>query len=129
MTRALLLAVVAPLFLTGVAHAQTVRPLPPGPSAWEQNRWQGEQHRYEMDRLRLQTEQRQAATRQLQLETRLNRMDLDSRRTTDPYIPSAPPALRSPEEKRGARVAATERRRATTDSVTQIDSWLDRRPN
>lgn len=129
MTRALILAAVAaPLLLAGAAQAQTP-PLPPAPSAYDQHRWQAEQHRYEIDRLRLQADQREATARQLDLETRLNRMDLQSRRTADPYVPSAPRALRAPEDEQALRRSATERRRATQAGVGQIDAWLDRRPN
>ena len=129
MTRALILAAVAaPLLLASAAHAQT-QPLPPGPSAYDQHRWQAEQHRYEIDRLRLQADQREATARQLELETRLNRMDLQSRRAADPYVPSAPRALRAPEDEQALRRSATERRRATEAGVGQIDAWLDRRPN
>lgn len=131
MTRALILAAVAaPLLLANVAQAQTLAQIPPpGASAYEQHRWQAEQHRYEMDRLRLQADQREATVRQLELETRLNRMDLQSRRTADPYVPSAPRALRAPEDEQALRRSATERRRATEAGVGQIDAWLDRRPN
>lgn len=131
MTRALILAaVVTPFLLGGAAHAQTApRPLPLGPSAWEQHRYQADQHRYEMDRLRQQTDQRQATTRQLELESRLTRMDLEAQRTTDPYVPSQPRALRSPEQERSLRESATARRRATEAGVGEIDAWLDRRPN
>ncbi len=129
MTRALILAAVAaPLLLAGAAHAQT-QPLPSGASTYDQHRWQAEQHRYEIDRLRLQADQREATARQLELETRLNRMDLQSRRTADPYVPSAPRALRTPEDEQALRRSATERRRATEAGVGQIDAWLDRRPN
>ncbi len=129
MTRALILAAVAaPLLLAGAARAQTW-PLPPGPSALDQHRYQADRHRYEMDRLRMQADQREATARQIEMESRLSRMDLDRRRTTDPYIPSAPPALRSPEEERTARQSATDRRRATESAVGEIDAWLDRRPN
>lgn len=129
MTRALILAAVAaPLLLAGAAQAQ-VPPLPPAPSAYDQHRWQAEQHRYAMDQLRLQADQREATARQLELETRLNRMDLQSRRAADPYVPTPPRALRSPEDERTLRQSATERRRATEAGVGQIDAWLDRRPN
>jgi Spy/CpxP family protein refolding chaperone len=129
MTRALILAAVAaPLLLAGAAQAQTY-PLPPPASAWDQHRYQADQNRYEMDRLRQQADQREATIRQLELESRLNRMDLERRRTVDPYVPSQPPALRSPEDERASRQSATERRQATEAGVGQIDAWLDRRPN
>lgn len=131
MTRTILLAAVAaPLLLAGTASAQ-IRPLPPtaGASAYDQHRWQADQHRYEMDRLRLQADQREATARQLELDARLARQQLDNRRSVDPYIPSQPPALRSPEEERTTREAATARRQAVDARVGEIDAWLDRRPN
>lgn len=133
MTRALILtALVAPLMLAGAAQAQTAprpAPMPAAPSIWDQHRYQADQHRYEMDRLRQQNEQRQATARQLELQTRQSQLDLQQRRTVDPYVPSAPPALRSPEEERATRQAATERRETTSQRVGEIDAWLDRRPN
>jgi hypothetical protein len=128
MTRALLLAALAaPLMLAGAAHAQSV-PQPPGLSTWDQHRYQADQHRYEMDRLRQQTDQRQATARQLQLESRQTRLELDQRRATDPSAAPLPP-IRSVEEERAAREAATRRRETTADRVGEIDDWLDRRPN
>jgi hypothetical protein len=131
MTRALILAAfVTPLLLSAPAHAQIAPArLPTAPSTWDQHRYQADQHRYEMDRLRQQNEQRQATARQLELQTRQNQLDLQNRRTVDPYVPSAPPALRSPEEERAARQAAGERRETTSQRVGEIDAWLDRRPN
>jgi hypothetical protein len=131
MTRALILAAaVAPLLLAGTARAQTP-PLPPGPSPWDQHRYQADQHRYEMDRLRMQADQGEATARQIELQSRLNRMEVDRQRDLTPSVsPYAEPrALRSPEEERTLRQSATERRRATESSVGQIDAWLDRRPN
>lgn len=133
MTRALILAAIAaPLLLAGAAQAQTV-PLPPSPpgaaSAWDQHRYQADQSRYEMNRLRMQADQREATTRQLELESRLSRMDLERRRTADPYVLSQPRALRAPEDERALRQSATQRRRATEAGVGEIDAWLDHRPN
>lgn len=129
MTRALILVLIAvPVLAAGAAHAQTY-PLPAGPSAYDQHRWQADQHRDQMNRLRLQADQREAMVRQLELESRLNRMELDARRSADPYIPVAPRALRSPADERALRESATERRRATEAGVGEIDAWLDRRPN
>jgi hypothetical protein len=133
MTRALILtAAVAPLLLAGAAQAQT-HPLPPGPSAFDQHRYQADQHRYEMDRLRMQADQRDATTRQIELDSRLTRMELERRRDPAPYVtpyaPTTPRALRSPDEERSLRESATDRRRAMESSVGEIDAWLDRRPN
>lgn len=129
MIRALILAALATPLIAGAAQAQSVRPLPPGPSTWDQHRYQADQHRYEMDRLRAQADQREAVTRQLDLQSRLNREALRSRLASDPYIPTQPRDLRSPEDERAAREAATARRQATEAGVGQIDAWLDRRPN
>ena len=130
MAHALLIAALAaPLTLAGAAYAQTTpRPLPPGPAAWEQHRYQADQHRYEMDRLRQQNDQRQATAGQLQQESRQTRLELDRQRTTERS--AAPlPRIRSFEEERAAREAATARRETTADRVGEIDAWLDRRPN
>ena len=130
MTRALFLAAaVARCCCPARPTPSLSAPLPPGPSAWDQHRYQADQHRYEMDRLRLQNDQREATARQLQLESRQTLNDLNARRTMDPYVPYSPPALRSPEQERAARVSATERRETTTSRVGEIDAWLDRRPN
>jgi hypothetical protein len=132
MTRALILAVAVAPLLAGAAWAQTPpQALPPGPSTWEQHRYQADQHRYEMDRLRLQAEQREVTARQIELQSRQTRMELERHRDLNPSAaPYAEPrALRSPEEERTLRQSATERRRATESSVGQIDAWLDRRPN
>lgn len=129
MTRALLLAAIAaPLLIATAAQAQT-RPLPPGASAMERHRFQADQHRYEMDRQRLQADQREATARQMQTETRLNRLEIEARRQPEPYIPASPPALRSPEQERESREAATARRELAAGQVGEIDAWLDRRPN
>jgi hypothetical protein len=101
----------------------------PGLSTFDRHRIEADRHRQEMDRLRMQSDQRQAFVRQLETDTRLNRLDAESRRQPDPYTPPATPRLRSPEEERAAREAATERRRRTSEEVGQIDAWLDRLPN
>ncbi|HYC75237.1 hypothetical protein [Brevundimonas sp.] len=97
----------------------------PGASV-DPHRHQADQHRYEIDRLRAQADQRAAFARQLELEARLRRMEVEAAR--QPPLTEDPTgrALRSPEEERALREAATERRRATTAGVTQIDRWLDR---
>ena len=128
MKRALIVAAVsAPLLLAVAAQAQT-RPLPPGPSAMDRHRWQADQHRYEVDRQRLQADQRQVQARQMETQSRINRLEIQSRNQPDPYV-SAPQTLRSPEQEREAREAATARRERTASEVGQIDNWLDRRPN
>jgi len=121
MARLLALAV---LLAAGPAAAQ-VAPT----DAFERHRWQADRHRMEMDRLRARADQREAEARRHALESRLTRMEIEAHRQPEPYIPTTPPALRSPEEERAAREAAAARRRATAEGVGQIDAWLDRGPN
>lgn len=126
MTGARLIVLAAALAAAGTAQAQTTPR--PGASAMDQHRWQADQHRLAIDNLRLQSDQRDLQARQLDLEARLNRREIEARRQPDLYVPSAPPALRTPEQERAAREAAARRRQAAGD-VGQIDAWLDRRPN
>ena len=107
----------------GSAQAQSWPPV--GPTV-DPHRYQADQHRDEIDRLRARADQREAFARQLQLETRLNRLEIEAARPREPIQPPPYLALRSPEEERAFRESATERRRATTSGVTQIDAWLDR---
>ena len=109
-----------------LAQAQTWQPRPGAP-AIDPHRYQAEQHRSEMERLRAQAEQREAFARQLEIEARLNRQRIEAVRPPEPVQPSAPRALRSPEEARALRLSASGRRAATTSDVNQIDAWLDRR--
>lgn len=124
MTAARALLAVAALAAAGSAQAQSWPPAA-GPTV-DPHRYQADQHRYEIDRLRAQADQRQAFARQLQLETRLNRLEIEAARQPEPLPPPAYRPLRSPEEERALREAATERRRATAAGVGQIDAWLDR---
>lgn len=127
MTRiALALAVLA---VAGPALAQTPPRVPPsGLSTFDRHQFQAEQHRQRMDQLRNQSDQRQALTNQLRLDGELARQRVERSRQTDPYAWNTP-AIRSPEDERAAREAATERRRRAASDVGQIDDWLDRRPN
>lgn len=100
----------------------------PGASAADQHRYQADRHRDEIGRLRALADQREDVTRQNELEFRLNRLRLVAARQTEPALPPALRPLRSPQDERVARLSATERRRATTAAVAQIDAWLDRRP-
>ena len=88
-----------------------------------------ETQRYAIERQRQQAEAAEALARQQQLQTRLTLMELQARRTPSPTPDNPVPALRSPEQERAAREAATARRQATTQGVGQIDSWLDRQPH
>lgn len=124
MTRALIPLSLAIAALAASAQAQTAPPyVSPGV---DPHQYQAEQHRYEIDRLRARADERQAFARQLQLETRLNRLEIEAARQPEPPQPPPYRVLRSPEEERARRESATERRRATTAGVSQIDAWLDR---
>ena len=108
------------------AQAQSWQPRAGAPVI-DPYRYQADQHRFEMDRLRSQAEQREAFARQLEIEARLNRQRIETARPPEPVQPSAPRALRSPEEERALRLSASGRRAATTSNVSQIDAGLDRR--
>lgn len=123
MTRRLIALTVALAAAAGSAAAQ-VPPRAAFPPV-DPHRYQVDQHRYEMDRLRAQADQRQAFSDQLQLESRLTRQRLEASRLLEPTT-LAPTPLRSPEQERAARLAATERRAATVSAVSEIDAWLDR---
>ncbi len=117
-----------PFALAAVAGSAGAQVAPPyRPPTVDPHRYQADQHRYEMDRLRARADQREAFARQLQLETRLNRLEIEAARQPEPLQPPPSRALRSPEEERALRESATERRRAATAGVTEIDAWLDRR--
>ncbi len=118
MTRLIALAAL----LAAAPAAAQVAPTDP----FERHRWQAEQHRLEMDRLRARADQREAEARRQALESRLTRMEIEARRQPEPYLPEVGRSLRTPEEERAAREAATARRRATAQGVGQIDAWLDR---
>lgn len=86
----------------------------------------GERHRFEMERLRVRSDDRAAFARDQALNTRLTVRDLQSARPPEPVQPPPFRALRTPEQERALRQAATTRRRSTVEVVTQIDGWLDR---
>ena len=122
MTR-LIVPALALLALAAPAAAQSWPPAGVDP-----HRYQADQHRQEMQRLRARADQREAFARQFELETRLNRLEIEAARQSNPIQPPAERRLRSPSEERALREAAAERRRAATADVTQIDAWLDRSP-
>jgi len=107
------------------ATAQTWQPRP-GALAIDSHRYQADQHRLEMDRLRARADERAAFARQLETEARLDRYRLEAARAPEPALPPIADAPRSPEEERVLRLSATERRRAVSAEVGQIDAWLDR---
>jgi len=130
MTRALILLPFAlAAAIAGSARAQVPPPYAPPGVGVDLHRYQADQHRYEIDRLRARADQRDAFARQLQLETRLNRLQIEAARQPEPILPLDGRALRSPEDERALRESATDRRRAATAGVTQIDAWLDRPAN
>jgi len=88
-----------------------------------------ETQRYAIERQRQQAESAELLARQQQLQTRLTLMELQARRIPAPTPDAPASALRSPEQERAAREAATARRQATAQGVSQIDSWLDRQPH
>jgi hypothetical protein len=126
MTVARILAAAVVLAVSaGPALAQDWPPRPGAPAV-DHHRYQADRHRAEMDRLRARADQREALARQLEFETRLNRQRIEAARQPEPVQPPAWRALRTPEEERAAREAATRRRQSTTAGVSQIDGWLDR---
>jgi hypothetical protein len=124
MTRRLIALTVALAAVAGSAAAQ-VPPRAAFPPA-DPHRYQVDRHRYEMDRLRAQADQRQAFADRVQLEGRLTRQRLEASRLPEPGTVLAPAPLRSAEQERAGRLAATERRAATVSAVSEIDAWLDR---
>ena len=112
--------IVPALALLALAAPAAAQSWPPAAGV-DPHRHQADQHRQEMQRLRARADQREAFARQLQLETRLAGGLQFETVQPEPYR-----QLRSPEAERALREAATQRRRATTADVTQIDAWLDR---
>ncbi len=104
MTRSIALAV-AVIALAGPVSAQ-VYPYSP---AGRPDLTTGDIHRYEMDRLRNQADRNQDLAQSQSAQTRATIQSLQSRRQ---------PPLDLPEARSGAVVRST----------TQIDTWLDRRP-
>lgn len=113
------------------ANAQTWPGWPgPPPPGYSPGSAIADQHRYEMDRLRNQAAEREALAQQQRLQTQLTIQQLQAAR--QPTLPSPPPTAYVPrtlEQERQAREAQTARREAMVRGVTQIDAWLDRRPD
>lgn len=124
MTRALIIAAV--LACAAPAAAQTVPPIRPGQAPLDYGRYQADQNRLEMERLRLQADQREAFARQLETEGRLRSLQIQAARRPEPILPPGSRILRSPEEERARRHAATARGQAAAADASQIDAWLDR---
>ena len=87
----------------------------------------GDIHRYEMDRLRNQADRNQALAQSQSAQTRATIQQLQARRQAPLDLPDTRRPL-TLEEARQARLAAEVRSGAVMRSTTQIDSWLDRRP-
>ena len=112
------------------ANAQTWPGWPgPPPPGYDPGSAIAYQHRIEMDRLRNQAAEREALAQQQRLQTQLTIQQLEAAR--QPNLPSPPPVayVRSPEQERQAREAQTARREEMVRGVTEIDAWLDRRPD
>lgn len=113
------------------ANAQTWPGWPgPPPPGYSPGSAIADQHRYEMDRLRNQAAEREALAQQQRLQTQLTIQQLQAARQPTPPLP--PPSAYAPrtlEQERQAREAQTARREEMTRGVTEIDAWLDRRPD
>ena len=124
---ATLMLAAAPL----VANAQTWPGWPgPPPAGYDPGSAIADQHRIEMDRLRNQAAEREALAQQQRLQTRMTLQRLEAAR--QPAVPSPPQTAYVPrtlEQERQAREAQAARREEMTRGVTEIDAWLDRRPN
>lgn len=125
MTKALVIAVAFAVATPAGAQVPPYAPRP-GEPAVDYNRYQADQNRLEMERLRAQADQREAQARQMETEARLRRLRIEAARQPEPIQPETRRRLRTPEEERAARQAATARREATAAGVGQIDHWLDR---
>lgn len=125
MTRAFILAVAFAVATPVVAQVPPYVPRP-GEAPFDYNRYQADQNRAEMERLRAQADQREASARQLETEARLRSLRIQAARPPEPVQPPGTRILRSPEEERATRRAATARRQTTAAGVGQIDAWLDR---
>ncbi|CAN5382554.1 hypothetical protein BH10PSE1_BH10PSE1_31700 [soil metagenome] len=87
----------------------------------------GDIHRYQMDRLRAQADQNQALARSQALESQLTIQQLQSRRQA-PLATPEPTRFLTLDEARQSRQATEARSATATRSMSQIDAWLDRRP-
>ncbi len=126
MTKALTFALLIALSAPVAARAQIAPPTRPGEAPFDYNRYASDQNRLEMERLRAEADQREAAARQMETEARLRSLRIQAARQPEPVQPPPSRILRSPQEERAARQAATARREATAAGVGQIDAWLDR---
>lgn len=113
------------------ANAQTWPGWPgPPPPGYDPGSAIADQHRIEMDRLRNQAAEREALAQQQRLQTQLTIQQLEAaRQPTPPLPPSTAYAPRTLEQERQAREAQDRRRDQMVRGITEIDAWLDRRPD
>ena len=112
------------------AKAQTWPGWPgPPPPGYDPGSAIADQHRIEMDRLRNQAAEREALAQQQRLQTQLTIQQLEAARQPTPLPPSTAYAPRTLEQERQAREAQDRRRDQMVRGVTEIDAWLDRRPD
>lgn len=124
MIRALALAAVAALASPALAQVP-----PPGASTLDIHRYQLDQHRAAMAAQSRQSQLREMEARQAQFDARLTRFEVEARRPSALPDPLPPIVIRSPEQERAYREAATARRETRQQAMGQIDAWLDRRPD
>ena len=122
MTRSSILAV-ALIALAGPVSAQVYPYSPTG----RPDLTTGDVHRYEMDRLRNQSDRSQALAQSQTAQTRATIQSLQARRQPPLDLPEARLPL-TLDEARQARQASQARSDAVVRPSTQIDTWLDRRP-
>jgi hypothetical protein len=129
--RRLILMTLMMAVLPLAANAQTWPGWPaPPPPGYDPGSAIADQHRIEMDRLRNQAAEREALAQQQRLQTRLTIQQLEA--TRQPALPAPPQTAYAPrtlEQERQAREAQATRREETVRGVTEIDAWLDRRPD
>ena len=107
-------------------------PAPALAQSWTPD-WRGssistaDRHRWEMERLRARSDANEALARQQRLETRLTVLDLQAARQPAVAPPKDWRPLGSPEAERARREAVERRGQTVRESVSEIDSWLDRR--
>lgn len=125
----LMTMLVAALPLAAKAQTWPGWPGPP-PPGYDRGSAIADQHRIEMDRLRNQAAERDALAQQQRLQTQLTIQRLQAARQPAPPLPPptayVPPTL---EQERQAREAQTGRSDEMIRGVTEIDAWLERRPN
>lgn len=125
----LMTMLVAALPLAAKAQTWPGWPGPP-PPGYDRGSAIADQHRIEMDRLRNQAAERDALAQQQRLQTQLTIQRLQAARQPAPPLPP-PTAYVTPtlEQERQAREAQASRSDEMIRGATEIDAWLDGRPN